>query len=223
MLFNVGMGFCLQSDGQIWMLVFVMNGRIKKFSGVMNVQYIQNFIFLVKVFEWEDDCVFVGEGVNLYVEKLGILSYNVEILEWWEEYFEIKKISGIGMVGCVVFDQFGNFVVVIFIGGKGFELVGRVFDLVIVVGNYVNDFCVVSCIGVGEDIISCVIVVKIVIWVMDGSIVKVVFEKIFQELKVIDGFVGVIVLDYKGISYYIDFYLMMVFVEFDGNMIIVFN
>lgn len=222
-LFNAGTGSMIQSDGQIRMSASVMDGRSKKFSGVMNVQHIQNPIFLANMLSKEEDRVLAGEGANLYAKKLGIPVFDVEIPQRREEYLEKKNQTKTGTVGCVALDEFGNLAAATSTGGKGFELVGRVSDSATVAGNFANEYCAVSCTGVGEDIVSCGIATKIVTRVTDGMSVKQACEKTFGELKEFDGFAGAIVLDKTGNTYHIDSHLMMVFAEFDGEKLVVFD
>ena len=65
-------------------------------------------------------------------------------------------------------------------------------DSATVAGNYTNEFCAVSCTGVGEDIVSNATSAKIVTRVTDGMNLKQAFDKTFAELKTIDGFAGAI-------------------------------
>jgi L-asparaginase len=50
-----------------------MNGETKKFSGVMNVESIQQPIKLAELLQNENDRVLGGEGANLYALKQGPL------------------------------------------------------------------------------------------------------------------------------------------------------
>lgn len=111
----------------------------------------------------------------------------------------VVEFLGIGIIGVVVLDKKGRLVAGIFIGGKGFEKIGWVSDLVMFVGNYVIGSVVVSCIGIGEDIIDECLAVKIVIWVMDGFFIKVVFECLFVEVYEYKRDLGVIGIDVSGI------------------------
>ena len=222
-LFNAGTGSMIQSDGQIRMSAAVMDGKSKKFSGVMNVQHIQNPIILANMLSKEDDRVLAGEGANLYAQEMGIPSFDVEIPQRRAEYLEEKNKTKTGTVGCVALDEYGNLAAATSTGGKGFELVGRVSDSATVAGNFANDFCAVSCTGVGEDIVSCAVATKIVTRVTDGMQVKQACDKTFAELKEIEGYAGAIVLDHAGNSHHIDSHLMMVFAEFDGENLVVFD
>ena len=102
-------------------------------------------------------------------------------------------------------------------GGKGFELVGRISDSATVAGNFANDFCAVSCTGVGEDIVSNATAVKIVTRVSDGFTINEAFDKTFEELTPFDGFAGAIGIDKEGNIFHQDSHPTMVFASFDGH------
>src|SRR5690606_28748715 len=103
--------------------------------------------------------------------------------------------NGTGTVGCEALDKDRKIAVATSTGGKGFEIVGRISDSATVAGNFANEFCGVSCTGVGEDIVSGAVASKIVTRVTDGFPLKDAFTKTFEELKPFDGFAGAIAID----------------------------
>jgi L-asparaginase len=108
-------------------------------------------------------------------------------------------------------------------GGKGFELPGRISDSATVAGNYANDFCGVSCTGVGEDIVSAAVAVKIVTRVSDGFKLVDAFEKTFGELKEFDGFAGAIAIDKFGNVHVQESHPKVVYGSFDGTVLTLFE
>jgi L-asparaginase len=222
-LFNAGIGSQIQSDGKIRMSASLMNGKNKKFSGVINVQNIQNPIQLAATLMKEEDRVLGGEGANLYAEKIEIPVFSTETAERRKDYEEKLKFSRTSTVGCVVLDKNGNIAAGTSTGGKGFELPGRVSDSATVAGNYANDFCGVSCTGVGEDIVSSALATKIVTRVTDGMTLTKAFEKTFSELAEFDGFAGAIALDKEGNFAVEQSHPKVVFASFDGTNFNVFN
>ena len=126
------------------------------------------------------------------------------------------KNGGKGTVGCVALDKNGKLAAATSTGGKGFEIVGRISDSATVAGNFANQYCAVSCTGVGEDIVSNATAAKIVTRVSDGMPIEKAFEKTFQELKEIDGFAGAIAINQSGNFFHQDSYPTMVFASFDG-------
>ena len=222
-LFNAGIGSQLQKDGKIRMSAALMDGRSKKFSGVLNIESIQNPIHVARALQMVDDRVLGGEGAINFAKNIGKETVNVEIPERRKEYENRVKSAGIGTVGCVVLDNKGHLAAATSTGGKGFELPGRISDSGTVAGNYANDFCAISCTGVGEDIVSGALAAKIVTRVTDGLSIKDSFAKSFQELKEFDGFAGAIGVDALGNMYYQESHPKIVYASFDGVNLCVFS
>lgn len=222
-LFNAGTGSQIQSDGKIRMSAALMNGKTQKFSGVINIQNVKNPIEIAKVLSKEEDSVLGGIGANNYAAENGFEEFSTETPNRREEYEKKLKNGGKGTVGCVAIDSDGKLAVATSTGGKGFELVGRVSDSATVAGNYANEFCAVSCTGVGEDIVSNATAAKIVTRVTDGMPLNKAFEKTFSELKGIDGFAGAIAIDKEGNIFHQDSEPTMVFASFDGQEFEVFS
>jgi L-asparaginase len=222
-LFNAGIGSQIQSDGKIRMSASIMNGKSKRFSGVINVENIQNPILLASELMIEDDRVLGGEGANIYADKLNIPYYSTETEERRKDYEEKTKSSRTSTVGCVALDKDGKIAAATSTGGKGFELPGRISDSATVAGNYANDFCGVSCTGVGEDIVSGAVAAKIVTRVTDGFSLKDAFQKTFDELKEFDGFAGAIAIDKFGNFHVQESHPKVVYGSFDGTKISVFE
>ena len=222
-LFNAGLGSQIQKDGKIRMSASVMDGKTKKFSGVLNIESIQHPIHVAQALQIENDRVLGGEGANEFAVKMGIPFFNVETIERRQEYQERLISSGQGTVGCVVLDKEGKLAAATSTGGKGFEMSGRISDSATVAGNYANDFCAISCTGVGEDIVACALAAKIVTRVTDGHSIEGAFTKSFDELKEFDGFAGAIGIDIKGNMYYKESHPNIVYASFDGVELSVFN
>lgn len=216
-LYNAGTGSQIQSDGIIRMSAALMDGETQKMSGVINIQDVKNPIFVAKELMKEDDRVLGGNGAKRYATENGFENYSTEIPQRRKEYEAKLKNGGKGTVGCVAIDKDGKLAVATSTGGKGFEIPGRISDSATVAGNYANEFCAVSCTGVGEDIVSNATAAKIVTRVSDGMNLEQAFAKTFSELKIIDGFAGAIAIDKNGNMYHKDSYPTMVFASFDGN------
>jgi len=222
-LFNAGIGSQIQSDGVIRMSAALMDGETQKMSGVINIQDVQNPIFVAKELMKEDDRVLGGNGAKIYADKNGFENFSTEIPQRRKEYEAKLKTGGKGTVGCVAIDKNGKLAVATSTGGKGFEIPGRISDSATVAGNYANEICAVSCTGVGEDIVSNATSAKIVTRVTDGMSLKEAFDKTFTELKTIDGFAGAIAIDKNGNIYHQNSYPTMVFASFDGNQFEIFK
>ena len=217
LLYNAGMGSQIQSDGKIRMSASLMNGASQKFSGVINIENVKNPIEVAQVLMKEDDRVLGGNGAKIYATENAFEDFSTEIPQRRKEYEEKLKNGGKGTVGCVALDSEGRLAAATSTGGKGFELVGRISDSATVAGNYANEYCAVSCTGVGEDIVSNATAAKIVIRVTDGFSLNDAVEKTFTELKEIDGFAGAIAIDKNGNIAHQDSHPTMVFASYDGK------
>ena len=222
-LYNAGIGSQIQSDGKIRMSASLMNGETQKFSGVINIENVKNPIEVAQVLMKEDDRVLGGNGAKIYAVENGFEDFSTEIPQRRKEYEEKLNNGGKGTVGCVALDKENRLAAATSTGGKGFELVGRISDSATVAGNFANEFCAVSCTGVGEDIVSNATAAKIVTRVTDDFSLKDAVEKTFRELKEIDGFAGVIAIDSNGNIEHQDSYPTMVFASYDGENFVVFQ
>ena len=222
-LFNAGTGSQIQSDGKIRMSASLMNGQNQKFAGVINIENVKNPIQIAQVLMKEDDRVLGSNGAKTYATENGFEDYSTEIPQRRKEYEEKLKNGGKGTVGCVALDQKGKLAAATSTGGKGFEIVGRISDSATVAGNFANEYCAVSCTGVGEDIVSNATAAKIVTRVTDGMKLKEAFTKTFTELREIDGFAGAIAIDHHGNIFHLDSYPTMVFASYDGEEFEIFD
>lgn len=222
-LFNAGTGSQIQSDGEIRMSAALMDGETQKMSGVINIQNVQNPIFVAEKLLPYDDRVLGGEGATQFAHANGFPEFSTETPERRGEYEKKLAGTGVGTVGCVALDAEGKIAVATSTGGKGFEMVGRISDSATIAGNYANAFCGVSCTGVGEDIVSNATAAKIVTRVTDGMPIADAFTKTFAELKPYDGFAGAIAIDSQGNIFHQDSHPSMVFASYDGEYVEVFG
>jgi L-asparaginase len=218
-LYNAGIGSQIQSDGKIRMSASLMDSLSKKFSGVINIEDTKNPIRVAeKLFNY-DDRVLGGEGATNFARKNNFNYFSTEIPQRRKEYEEKLASKGLGTVGCVALDRFGNLAAATSTGGKGFEIPGRISDSATTAGNFANRHAAVSCTGVGEDIVSVALATKIVTRVTDGFSLENAFEKSFDELSEIDGFAGAIAIDKEGNIFHQDSHPSMVFASYDGESI----
>ena len=222
-LFNAGLGSQIQRDGKIRMSASLMNGTSLKFSGVINIEDVKNPIRVAERLQNADDLVLAGEGALKFARSQGFEFFNPETEHRKTEYKTKTGKAGLGTVGCVALDSAGRLAVATSTGGKGFEQPGRVSDSATVAGNYANALCGVSCTGVGEDIVSGAVAIKIVTRVTDGLSLDEACKKTFAELTPFDGFAGAIALDKHGNLFHIDSHPRMVFASFDGEKLEVFE
>ena len=217
-LFNAGTGSQIQSDGKIRLSAALMDGKTQKFSGVINIEDVQNPICVAGKLMDYDDRVLSGKGACDFASQHGIAYYNPEIPQRRKEYE--KKLSDsirLGTVGCVALDIYGDIAAATSTGGKGFEIPGRVSDSANTAGNYANAHAGISCTGVGEDITSGAVATKIVTRVTDGMPLALATEKTLLELKPFDGFAGIIGIANTGEIFHADTHPYMVWALHDGE------
>lgn len=158
-LFNAGTGSTLQSDGVARMSASLMDGRTARFSGVVNVQHVQNPIALCRHLQDDVDRVLSEEGALARARELGLDEKDVRTprsIRRWKEGLERqgKGPRGTGTVGAVALDATGAVAAATSTGGRGMERVGRVSDSATAAGNYASGQAAVSCTGIGEDIVD---------------------------------------------------------------------
>lgn len=218
-LFNAGIGSQIQSDGKIRLSAGLMDGHSGKFSGVINIEDVRNPIQIAKKLMSIDDRVLSCSGALDFARRNGFEYFNPETPQRREEYEKKLNIySRLGTVGCVALDNKGNIAAATSTGGKGFEIPGRVSDSATSAGNFANQFAGISCTGVGEDIVSAGLAVKIGTRVSDGMSLEAASQKSFQELKLSDGFAGIIGISAIGEIYHCDSHPYMVWAAYDGRL-----
>jgi L-asparaginase len=222
-LFNAGIGSHLQSDGIIRMSASLMDGETQKMSGVINIEKVKNPIQVAERLLAKEDRILGGSGATNFARNEGFDEFSTEIPQRRLEFEQKSKSSRTSTVGCVAIDSNGKIAAATSTGGKGFEIPGRISDSATVAGNYANQFCGVSCTGVGEDIVSGAVASKIVTRVTDGMTIEKAFNKTFEELKPFDGFAGAIAIDKNGTIFHLDSHPSMVFASFDGENETVFD
>jgi L-asparaginase len=220
-LFNAGTGSQIQSDGKIRMSASLMDGKTQDFSGVINIEGVRNPICVAEKLLRMPDKVLSGNGAKEFAYKQGFPYFNVETPQRRREYEQKLSDSirrGMGTVGCVALDFYGDLAAATSTGGKGFEIPGRVSDSATAAGNYVNVHAGISCTGIGEHIVAGAVAPKIVTRVTDGMTLQAATAKTLYELKPFDGFAGIIGITAKGEVYHADTHPYMVWASFDEDV-----
>ncbi|WP_392531185.1 isoaspartyl peptidase/L-asparaginase [Nostoc sp. C117] len=216
--FNAGTGSVLQSDGQIRMSASLMDGALRRFSGVINISRVKNPIELAQFLQNSPDRVLSDFGSAELAREMQIPSYNaltdLRLQEWIQERQDNFKSTmanvvaepelletsnaGRGTIGVVALDANGKLAAGTSTGGKGFERIGRVSDSAMPAGNYATNNAGVSCTGIGEDIIDECLAPRIVVRVTDGMSLKDAIERSFGEAHQNKRDLGAIALDTSG-------------------------
>ncbi|HEY0895511.1 MAG TPA: isoaspartyl peptidase/L-asparaginase, partial [Sphingobacteriaceae bacterium] len=210
-LFNAGLGSQIQADGKIRLSASLMDGYRHCFSGVINIQDVQNPVRIAHILQEQDDRVLSGNEALDFARKNGFPPFNPETTARKKEFEEkVSGKKGLGTVGCVALDAGGRLAAATSTGGKGFEMPGRVSDSATVAGNFANRMAAVSCTGVGEDIVNAGIAAKIVTRVTDGLSLAEANRKTFAELRELEGFAGAISITAAGEVFHTDSHPFMV-------------
>ncbi|HYG50191.1 MAG TPA: isoaspartyl peptidase/L-asparaginase, partial [Flavobacteriales bacterium] len=127
-LFNAGIGSQIQRDGKIRMSASIMDGKTKKFSGVINIENVKNPVRVAEKLMPYDDRVLGGEGAIAFARKNGFAEFSTEIPQRRKEYEAKIAALRTSTVGCVALDANGNIAAATSTGGKGFEIPGRISD-----------------------------------------------------------------------------------------------
>lgn len=218
-LFNAGLGSQIQSDGKVRLSASLMDGKTQRFSGVINIEDVKNPIQVSEKLLGYEDRVLSGDGASAFATKNGFDYFDPITPQRRQEYeAKLNQQERKGTVGCVALDADGNIAAATSTGGKGFEIPCRVSDSATVAGNFANPFAGISCTGVGEDIVNVALAAKIVTRVTDGFSLQDACEKSFAELKLIDGFAGVIGISSSGEVYHLDSHPYMVWASFDESL-----
>jgi len=200
-LFNAGTGSVLQSDGQVRMSASMMQGLLQTFSGVLNVERVQNPIKLAQFLQTQPDRVLAAGGAQELARELGVPMYNPatkrRIAQWVDSVYKDDD-TRTGTVGVVVLDKAGGLVAATSTGGRGKERIGRVSDSGTPAGNFANGLVGISCTGVGEDILDEGLAVRIAVRMDDGLSLEQAFRKSFDEATRRSRSFGAIGLDANG-------------------------
>lgn len=198
--FNAGLGSAIQGDGQVRMSASVMDGQRRAFSGVINVERVQNPVSMASHLQSCRDRVLDGSGGRLLAREMGLPVFDPVVERRLREWFrEMKKSRasdqaavagcdegedltdrGMGTVGVVVRDLKGRLAAGTSTGGRGFERIGRVSDSATVAGNYATEWAAISCTGIGEDIADEALAARIAVLVEAGRALPEVMQEVFE-------------------------------------------
>ncbi len=196
-LFNAGTGSKLQSDGVIRMSSSVMDGKVRRFSGIVNVKNVKNPIRLAEKLQREDDRVLADFGADAFAREKGFPVTSTMTDQAHEEYVR-KKEGKHGTVGAVAMDRQGRIAVATSTGGRGFERPGRVSDTPTVAATFASRFGGVSATGVGERIVEFAAAAAVVTRLECGLSLKAAVNKTIQLARKERADFGLIALDAKG-------------------------
>lgn len=204
-LFNAGTGSQLQADGRARLSASIMDGRLERFAGVINMEKIRNPILVASALLREDSRVLSGEGAQKYALALGLKlsdTRTADSIRRWKKNRNCADVGtidkGVDTVGAVALDRHGNLASATSTGGRGLERPGRVSDSGMPVANFADSHVAISTTGIGEEIIEEGLAIKIATRVHDGMSLKQVFKKTFREIRKKNRRMGAVAIDSRG-------------------------
>jgi len=171
-LFNAGKGAVFNNKGGHEMDAAIMYGKTLAAGGVCGVSHTRNPVKLAKaVMEHSPHVLLCGGGAEEFARQQQLqfeddaYFYNEQRYRQWREALAADVVQldhtakKYGTVGAVALDKEGNLSAATSTGGLTNKKFGRVGDSPIVgAGTYANNAtCAISCTGVGELFIRCVV------------------------------------------------------------------
>ena len=171
-LFNAGKGAVFNNKGGHEMDAAIMYGKTLAAGGVCGVSHTRNPVKLAKaVMEHSPHVLLCGGGAEEFARQQQLqfeddaYFYNEQRYRQWQEALAADVVQldhtakKYGTVGAVALDKEGNLSAATSTGGLTNKKFGRVGDSPIVgAGTYANNAtCAISCTGVGELFIRCVV------------------------------------------------------------------
>lgn len=220
-LFNAGRGAALNKIGEVEMDASIMNGKDLRCGGVSIVKNVKNPVTLARAIMEKTEHIYLGDmgalefakqiGLKLVPEAYFITDHAFEqYAEALKEadntmeeagHYQVKRKTH-GTVGAVALDGEGNVAAATSTGGTENKIPSRIGDSAIIgTGSYANNkTCAVSGTGDGEVLIRNVVCfhVSALVQYKGMSVKEAAHYLMHQELKEVDGDMGVIALDPQG-------------------------
>lgn len=220
-LFNAGRGSSLNENAEVEMDAAIMNGKDLKSGAVSIVKNVKNPVSLARAVMEKTKHVYLGDmGALEFARKVGLPvmpeAYFItdHAFEQYQEAikeasnsmeqagdYQVKKKTH-GTVGAVALDSQGNIAAATSTGGTENKIPGRIGDSSMIgVGTYANnETCAISTTGDGEFLIRHVIGFRVsaLMQYKGLSLKKACQELLQQELKEVEGDMGMIAVDKRG-------------------------
>lgn len=222
-LFNAGKGSVFTKQGTHEMDAAIMDGKTLEAGAVAGVSYVRNPVELAEQVMLHSGHVFLcGKGANDFAMNRGMKMEPAEYFfnryrygQWQEvrdsdlylldhnsEVPAVVKSPGLGTVGAVACDKYGNIAAATSTGGMTNKQYGRIGDSPIIgIGTYANNnTCAISCTGHGEPFIRAVVAYDIscLMEYKNMSLLAACEEVVLKKLVKINGEGGLIGMDAKG-------------------------
>jgi L-asparaginase len=195
--FNAGVGSALQADGLARLSAALMDGRERRFSGVINVSYLSHPSHLCLELQNRRTRVLTGPGAELLARALGEPIHANQTGRRIKRWVDARATDGFeasmweagstemagDTVGCLVRSEAGALVAAASTGGRGCEFPGRVSDTCSVAGIYASLHAAVAATGIGEEIIDDALASRLETRVRDGLSLAAASRRCFEEAR----------------------------------------
>lgn len=183
--FNAGFGSALQRDGIPRLSAALMDGKSRRFSGVISISDVMHPSRLALMLQNRSSRVLTGPGHDLLARELNQPVAELITAKRFDRWLQSRRDNpregtGADTVGVVVSFSDG-LVAGTSTGGRGNEEPGRVSDSATVAGNYASEFAAISLTGIGEQIVDDGVAVKLETRVRDGMSLEMASKKTFDE------------------------------------------
>ena len=215
-LFNAGKGAVFNHIGQHEMDAAIMSGIGLEAGGVCGVSHVKNPVKLARaVMEQSGHVLLSGSGAEEFAKKCGLQFEDDAYFYTEQRYQQLQSAIAenkvvldhvvekkFGTVGAVALDTHGNLAAATSTGGLTNKQYGRVGDSPIPgAGTYANnESCAISCTGVGELFLRCVVAhdISCLMLYKDLSLKAACDLVVYDKLVKIGGEGGLIALDRNG-------------------------
>ncbi|MBD3190089.1 MAG: peptidase T [Candidatus Heimdallarchaeota archaeon] len=211
-VFDAGYGSALNEEGEVELDAIIMDGKTLNAGAVASVRNIQHPITLAKmIMEKTEHVMLVCDGALKFAQEMGIKELSPKELvtqqavDEWVKYQQFKKtvdsLYRRETVGAVAIDHRGNIAAGTSTGGITAKKIGRVGDSPIIgSGAYAdNNLGGVSATGHGEAIMKVTLSRQVLYYLERGLAIQEATRKGLEYMKKrVNGFGGVIAIDYKG-------------------------
>lgn len=198
-LFNAGTGSQLQADGRARLSASVMDGVVRRFAGVVNLERIKNPVLVARRLLDREHRVLAGEGALAFALSEGFREEDTrtpESIRRWK--WKGREAKASDTVGACALDAEGRLAGATSTGGIGLEMPGRVSDSCTPAGNYASGVCAVSATGVGEEILDECLAATVAVRVEEGLPIAEAFARAFAGVRIRGRRMGAIGVDRDG-------------------------
>lgn len=196
--FNAGRGSVCDAQGDVQMDAALMTGHDLAAGAVANVRRLRHPIVLARHLLMDPHLLMlVAQGAEQYATQVGMMLCDPAELQVPKDPGPVLPYA---TVGCVALDSQGRLAAGTSTGGCAGSLPGRVGDSPLIgAGTYADGEAAVSCTGIGEDIIRCVLAYRAAVQLAAGVEAMTAAQLCLRQMiRTTASQAGLILLDRQG-------------------------